>query len=141
MMMAGAAQSKTLVFCSEGSPESFSPAQSTAGTTSTAAAETIYNRLVDFERGTTNLVNSLAERYTVSEDGKVYTFYLRKNVKFHTTPYFKPTRGMTADDVIFSIERQWKTDHPYNKVNGGKYQYFDNLGFKDGLDKVEKVDD
>ena len=26
---------------------------------------------------------------------------------------FKPTRDFNADDVIWSIERQWKPDHPY----------------------------
>ncbi|MCK6441306.1 ABC transporter substrate-binding protein [Elstera cyanobacteriorum] len=140
-LLAGTVQAKTLIFCSEGSPENFSPARATSGTTSTAAAETIYSRLLDFERGTTNLVNSLAEKYEVSADGKVYTFKLRKGVKFHTTSFFKPTREMNADDVIFSIERQWKKDHPYNPVGGGKYQYFDDLGMSSELEKVEKVDD
>lgn len=41
----------------------------------------------------------LAERWTVSPDNLVYTFYLRKGVKFHNG------REMTADDVKFSIDR------------------------------------
>ncbi|WP_232302609.1 ABC transporter substrate-binding protein, partial [Elstera litoralis] len=139
--MAGTVQAKTLIFCSEGSPENFSPARSTSGTTSTAAAATVYNRLIDFERGSTNIINSLAEKYEVSADGKVYTFTLRKGVKFQTTSFFKPTRTLTADDVLFSIERQWKKDHPYNPVGGGKYQYFDDLGMSAELEKVEKLDD
>ncbi|KJV06053.1 hypothetical protein VZ95_20940, partial [Elstera litoralis] len=94
-----------------------------------------------FERGSTNIINSLAEKYEVSADGKVYTFTLRKGVKFQTTSFFKPTRTLTADDVLFSIERQWKKDHPYNPVGGGKYQYFDDLGMSAELEKVEKLDD
>ncbi len=47
---------QTLIFCSEGSPEGFDAARYTAGTTFDAAAETIYNRLVEFERGGTRVI-------------------------------------------------------------------------------------
>ncbi|MCK7501363.1 MAG: hypothetical protein MZW92_73155 [Comamonadaceae bacterium] len=40
----------------------------------------------------------------------------------------RPTRDLNADDVIFSFERQWKADHPYAKVSGGKYDYFADMG-------------
>lgn len=44
------------------------------------------------------LAPDLAESYTISDDGLVYTFILKKNVKFHDdTP-------VTADDVIFTID-------------------------------------
>ena len=46
-------QAKTLVYCSEGSPEGFNPSLYTAGTTFDASSQNIYNRLVEFERGTT----------------------------------------------------------------------------------------
>ena len=54
-MMAGGAYAKTLVYCSEGSPEGFDPAPFTAGTTFDAASRTVYNRLVEFEHGKTSL--------------------------------------------------------------------------------------
>jgi ABC-type transport system substrate-binding protein len=41
----------------------------------------------------------LAEKYGISKNGLVYTFYLRKNVKFHNG------REMTAADVAANFER------------------------------------
>ena len=53
---------KTLVFCSEGSPENFYPGVNTTGTSFDANSQ-IYSRIVDFERGGTNVVPGLAERW------------------------------------------------------------------------------
>jgi len=135
------AQGKTLVFCSEGSPEGFNPQLYTAGTTFDATSRQIFDRLVLFERGTTSLIPGLAESWEVSDDGLTYTFNLRKGVKFHTSKDFKPTRDFNADDVIFSLERQWKKDHAYHKVSGGNYEYFNGMGMPDLLETVEKVDE
>ena len=52
---------KTLVFCSEGSPENFYPAVNTTGTSFDANSQ-IYSRVVDFERGTTKVIPGLAEK-------------------------------------------------------------------------------
>ncbi|HCL4094506.1 TPA: ABC transporter substrate-binding protein, partial [Pseudomonas aeruginosa] len=92
-----------LIFCSEGSPAGFDPAQYTTGTDFDAAAETVFNRLTQFERGGTKVLPGLAESWDVSDDGKTYTFHLRKGVKFHSTDYFKPTREFNADDVLFTF--------------------------------------
>ena len=97
---------KTLVFCSEGSPEGFNPQLYTAGTTFDASSQAVYNRLVEFERGSTNIIPALAEKWEVSPDGQQYTFHLRKGVKFHSTADFKPTRDFNAEDVLFSFKRQ-----------------------------------
>jgi dipeptide transport system substrate-binding protein len=132
---------KTLVFCSEGSPEGFNPQFYTAGTTFDATAETIYGRLVEFVYGSTETQPGLAESWTVSDDGLVYTFKLRPGVKFQTTKGFKPTRDFNADDVVFTIERQRDPNHPYAKVSGGSYEYFESMGLRDLIKSVEKVDD
>src|SRR5271154_3464277 len=101
------AHAKTFVYCSEGSPEGFSPMLFTSGTTFDAN-KPIYDKLVDFKRGTTEVEPMLAESYDGSEDGTTFTFHLRHNVKWQSNNPFKPTRDFNADDVIFSFERQWK---------------------------------
>ena len=63
LMALSPVSAKTLVFCSEGSPENFYPGINTTGT-SFDANEPIYNRLVDFEYGGTKVVPSLAEKWT-----------------------------------------------------------------------------
>ncbi|MCB1757775.1 MAG: ABC transporter substrate-binding protein, partial [Gammaproteobacteria bacterium] len=132
---------KTLVFCSEGSPEGFNPQLYTAGTTFDASSRPVYNRLVEFERGTTNIVPALAESYSVSDDGLEYTFNLRKGVKFHTTDDFTPTRDFNADDVVFSFMRQFDKEHPYHSISGGAYEYFNGMSMPDLLKDIVKVDD
>jgi ABC-type transport system substrate-binding protein len=61
-------RAKTLVFCSEGSPENFYPGVNTTGT-SFDGNEPIYNRIVEFERGGTKVVPGLAEKWDISADG------------------------------------------------------------------------
>ena len=56
------AGAKTLIYCSEGSPEGFNPQFYTAGTTFDASSRQIYNRLVEFELGTTKVIPGLADR-------------------------------------------------------------------------------
>ena len=143
MLLMGAAsvQGKTLVFCSEGSPEGFNPAFMTAGTSFDASSRPVYNRLVEFERGTTKIGPALAEKWDVSADGMEYTFHLRKGVKFQTTKEFTPTRDFNADDVVFSFKRQLDKEHPYHKVSNGSYEYFNGMSMPDLLKDVVKVDD
>ncbi|MBB5752399.1 dipeptide transport system substrate-binding protein [Prosthecomicrobium pneumaticum] len=137
---AAAAEAKTLVYCSEGSPENFNPQINTTGT-SFDAARPVFNQLVEFERGTTNVIPGLAESWEVSADGLEVTFHLRKGVKFHSSKSFTPTRDFNADDVLFSFDRMWKADDPYHNVSGGAYDYFNDMGMPDLLKAIEKVDD
>ena len=142
MLVASAASAKTLVYCSEGSPEGFDPAPFTAGTTFNASSRPIYNRLVEFERGTTNVIPGLAESWEASADGLEFTFKLRQGVKFQTTDFFTPTRDFNADDVIFSFARQWKKDHPWNQYTAGiAWEYFDGMDMPTLIKDLVKVDD
>jgi dipeptide transport system substrate-binding protein len=71
------AMASTLVYCSEGSPETFNPQLSTSGTTFDASSRQLYNRLLEFKPGTTEIVPGLAQRWEVSGNGLEYTFHLR----------------------------------------------------------------
>jgi len=139
--VSSSAYAQTLVYCSEGSPDGFDPALYTSGTTFDASSRQLYNKLVEFERGTTTIGPALAESWEVSEDGTEYTFKLREGVKFHTTEYFTPTRDFNADDVVFSFERQRLEDHPFNKASDGTWEYFGGMSMPDLISAVEKVDD
>ncbi len=138
---ANAATAKTLVYCSEGSPENFYPAINTTGTTFDASGRQLYNRLVEFTRGTTKVEPGLAQSYDVSAEGTVFTFHLRHGVKWHTTKTFTPSRDFNADDVIFSFNRQWKKDDPFFKVTSDNHSYFNDMGFDKLLKSITKVDD
>jgi len=60
----------------------------------------IFEGLVRFKAGSTEVEPCLAESWKVSSDNMVWTFYLRKDVKFHDgTPF-------NAEAVRFSLERQ-----------------------------------
>jgi dipeptide transport system substrate-binding protein len=131
---------RTLVYCSEGSPENFYPAINITGTSFDANSQ-IYSRIVDFERDGTKVVPGLAETWDISEDGKVYTFHLRRGVKWHSNRIFKPSRDFDADDIVFSIERQWREDHPFFKVTSSNHSYFNDMGLAALLKSVEKLDD
>ena len=134
------AAAKTLVYCSEGSPENFAPSVNTTGT-SFDASEQIYDNIVDFERGGTKVVPGLAESWTVSKDGTEYTFHLRKGVKWQSNKNFKPSRDFNADDILFMFERQWKENDPYFKVTSSNHAYFGDMGMPKLLKAVEKIDD
>lgn len=133
-----AAAPKTFVYCSEASPSYLSPVLGTDGATIDASGQAMFNGLTTFERGTTNVIPALAEKWDVSEDGKTYVFHLRKGVKFHSNKDFKPTRDFNADDVVFSFNRQLDPNHPYHKVSGGSYEYFIGMDMQNIIDKVEK---
>ncbi len=135
-----AASAKTLVYCSEGSPENFTPALNTTGT-SLDAARPVFDQLVEFERGSTNIKPGLAEKWDISPDGLTFTFHLRHGVKFGATKGFKPTRDFNADDVLFSFQRQYDPAHPYNKISGGKYDYYSDMDMPKLVKSLVKTDD
>ena len=59
----------------------------------------INRSLYQWDAVTNKPVLALADKVVISGDDKVYTYYLKKNVKFHNG------RNLTADDIIWSYER------------------------------------
>ena len=84
--------------------------------------KSIFDGLMDYKPGTTELEPDLAESYTVSDDGLTYTFTLRDGVKFHNG------RVMTSADVKYSFER---AVNPATQSPGGGY-----FGMIGGYDDV-----
>ncbi|MCX7755682.1 MAG: peptide ABC transporter substrate-binding protein [Anaerolineales bacterium] len=78
--------------------ESTNPRDYDPATTGTAGDKRLFSGLVSFDPRL-NLVPDLAERWDINADGTVYTFYLRKNARFHNG------RPVTAQDVIYSWTR------------------------------------
>ena len=138
---ASAHAESTFVYCSEGSPSTFNPMLATDGTTFNASSRHIYNRLVEFKYGATTIQPALADKWEISKDGTSYTFHLHKGVKWHTTEHFTPTRDLNADDVLFTFNRQRDTNHPFHKVSGGTYEYFDSMELGKIIKDISKKDD
>ena len=125
--LAGAAQAKTFVYCSEGSPS-----RGSARCCSPRAPPS-----TPTSRSTTSLSSSSPapprsrrcwpRSWDASEDGTTFTFHLRHNAKWQSNANFKPTRDFNADDVLFTFERQWKEDNPTTRYPGGGFQYFGDM--------------
>ena len=130
----------TLVYCSEASPAGFDPSQYTSGTDFDASAETVFNRLTQFQRGGTEIEPGLAASWDVASDGLTYTFHLRQGVKFHTTEYFTPSRDFDADDVLFTFRRLLDPDHPFRKAYPSESPYFADMGLNTTIAAVDKTD-
>lgn len=132
---------ETFVYCTEGSPSSFNPQQVTDGTSLNASANNVYNTLVTFKRGSTEIIPALATHWEISEDGLRYQFFLRRNVSFHHQGTFAPKRFFNADDVLFSFNRQKDQDHPFHNVGTARYEYFSSMEMGELVKELNKVDD
>lgn len=143
LLITGLAQAanKTFINCVSRSPSGFSPVLVMEGISYNASSQQVYNRLVEFKRGSTDLEPALAESWEVSDDGLTYTFHLRHNVKFHSNKVFKPSRDFNADDVLFSFNRQLDPNHPYHKVSKATYPYFNAMKFPKLIKGITKIDD
>lgn len=99
--------------------------------------KSLFDTLMDYKPGTTELEKDLAEDYSISADGKVYTFTLKKGVKFQNG------RELKAADVKYSLERTVnpKTQSPgagffsaivgYEAMIGGKAEHLSGIEVPD----------
>jgi peptide/nickel transport system substrate-binding protein len=124
-----AKQPVTLVFA-KGDAVRLDPADVTDGE-SVTVMNNIFDGLVRYKAGSTEVEPDLATSWDTSTDGLVWTFHLRQGVKFHDgTPF-------NADAVVFSLERQRDPNHPFHQY--GKWEYW-GWCFSE-IAKTEKVDD
>jgi peptide/nickel transport system substrate-binding protein len=123
----------TLVFGRGGDSVGLDPAARTDGE-SLNVTDHIFDNLVTFKPGTTEVIPSLAEKWDISKDGLTYTFNLVKNAKFHDgTP-------VNADAVVFSFKRQSDQKHEAYKFSG-PYSYYAAMGLDALIKDVTKKDD
>lgn len=111
---AALAQKKKVLTIAAKEPDTLDPHSSTLGQ-SQAITRFLYRGLTRFaikdgKVTTAEVEPDLAESWTLSPDGTVWTFKLRKGVQFH-----KGFGEMTAEDVKFSFERQ------INRTPGTRY--------------------
>lgn len=134
-------KSQGLVYCAEANPVSFNPQVTTTGSTIDLIASQLYDTLISIDPETAEFKPELATHWQVSNQGKTITFTLRKNVQFHTTDYFTPSRFLNADDVVFSFSRLFDVYNPYHFVGDAEYPYFQSVGIDQLIRQVTKIDD
>lgn len=97
-------------------PVALDPAQ-LSDYNSSRAAMPMFEGLVRFADGSTEIEPALAESWEVSDDGLTYTFTMREGVTFHDgTP-------VDAEAAKFAFERQIDPDHPFHDT--GEFAYAD----------------
>ncbi|WP_322043811.1 ABC transporter substrate-binding protein [Paraburkholderia sp. J67] len=135
------ALAKPLTVCTESSPDGFDVVQFNSLVTTNASADVIFNALVAYDEAQKKVVPSLAQSWDVSSDGLTYTFHLRPNVAFQTTEWFKPTRTLNADDVVFTFERMLDENNPWHKVAGASgFPHAQSMGLAKLVKSITKVD-
>lgn len=82
------------------------------------ACEQVYESLLAYKVGGAEVEPALAERYEANADLTVWTFYLRKGVKFHNGA------ELDANDVVATFKAQWDAKDPNHKGRTGTFEYF-----------------
>jgi len=127
----GADSDNVFIWGKSGDAVKLDPADVTDGE-SVMVITNIFDTLITFKPGSTELRPWLAESWDVSEDGKVWTLQLRKDVKFHDGSDFN------ADAVVFSFDRQMDEKHPARRSDSVFAYYKENFG---AVQSVRKVDE
>ena len=119
----GASSSGTLVFAGASDPTYLDPALVSDGE-SFRVTEQMFEGLVKLRPGTTKIVPSLATSWKLSGGGKVWTFNLRKGVKFHDgTPW-------NAAAACYNFNRWYNWTGPFQDPSATFYYQATYGGFK-----------
>ena len=130
---------KPLVYCADASPEGFDPSLWDSSSTSNVTSQ-LFNGLVGFVRGTTQVKPELATSWQIAPDAKTFTFTLRRGVRFHSTSTFTPTREFNADDVIFTFGRMTDAQHPFHRAFAVPYVYAQSLGLAEMIAGIHSAE-
>jgi peptide/nickel transport system substrate-binding protein len=112
-----AAEGKTFVWGKSGDADTLDVNVTGNGEAWEVAAQ-IFNLLVRAKQGQADIEPDLATDWSVSADGLVWTFKLRRGVTFHDgTPW-------NADAAKFNFDRWADEQNPYHLVQGYDYTYW-----------------
>lgn len=121
-----------LVFGRGGDSVGLDPARETDGESFYGSTQ-IFDNLVEFKNGTTEVQPALAKSWDISDDGLTFTFHLVENATFHDgTPF-------NADAAVFSLMRQLDENHPYYDL--GPWKYWGYMGMTDIIEDIVAVDE
>ena len=123
----------TLVIGIAADPTGFDP-EAVLNNTSGFVMATIFDSLVKYKPGTTEVEPGVAQKWEVSPDGLTYTFHLRPGLKFSDgTP-------LDAKAVVWNVDRQLNKSNPQYVYNTGPVESY--LAFTYGdVDSYRAVDD
>lgn len=131
-VMSWAAGPTTLIWGKSGDADTLDNQVSSNGETSEVTTQ-LFNLLVRAKPGQTAVEPDLATSWSVSPDGLVWTFKLRRGVTFHDgTPW-------NAAAAKFNFDRQADAKNPYHAAKDADYSYWD--GFMADYYKEAKVVD
>jgi len=132
---------QTLIYARGGDSTSLDFASTSDGESS-RVTRNIFESLVTYDKDSFEIVPALAQDWDISEDGKIYTFYLEENVKFHDGTDFN------ADAVKLNFERWSDPNHEYAFLDEGYvYALYESLfgGYQGDeghvIDEINVIDD
>jgi peptide/nickel transport system substrate-binding protein len=112
----------TLVISIAADPTGFDP-EAVENNTSGFVMATVFDSLVSYKPGTTEVAPGLAKSWDISPDGLTYTFHLRTGVKFQDGSAFN------AHEYIQTLDRQLKKDDPNYIYNTGPVEGYEDFTF------------
>lgn len=111
----------------------------------------IFESLLKLDIETMKVVPSIAASYSISDDAKVFTFKLRKGIKFHEDACFKKgSRELTAEDVKYTLEfacsglkNNRMSSFLINRIQGAKEFFFKSTNSlpEKGVSGIKIIDD
>jgi len=123
----------TLVIGIASDPTGLDP-EAVENNTSGFIMSTVYDSLVRYKPGTTEVIPGVAEKWEVTPDGLTYTFHLKSGIKFSDgTP-------LDAKAVVWNVDRELNKENPQYIYNTGPVEGYEDFTFGD-LASYKALDD